>query len=84
MTDKKPRTHNAYVEKREGREVSRLIEIGTARIEKDGVGGHDVYLDRLPIGGFSGHIHLLPIGVKPPDPQSQAKRPGQVSDEVDS
>lgn len=79
MTDNKPRTHYAYVERREGREVSRLIEIGTARIEKDGAGGHDVYLDRLPIGGFSGHIHLLPIGVKPSDPQSQAKRPGQVS-----
>jgi hypothetical protein len=32
-------------------------------------------LDRLPIGGFTGHIDLSPVGVKPPDPDPQSERP---------
>jgi hypothetical protein len=29
----------------------------------------------LPIGGFTGHVFLSPIGVKPPDPEPQTERP---------
>ncbi len=65
MSDKKPLTHSAFAKKREGRTAFRWIEIGAARIESDAAGGHNVYVDRLPIGGFSGHIYLSPIGTNP-------------------
>jgi hypothetical protein len=69
MTKLQP-THIAYVLKRETRECGRWLEIGTASVRTDNSsGGHHVYLDRLPIGGFGGHILLQPIGVKPPDPE---------------
>jgi hypothetical protein len=62
-------THVAYVLKRETRTSGRWLEIGTAHIQSDGRnGGHHVYLDRLPIGGFGGHFLLHPIGAKPPEP----------------
>jgi hypothetical protein len=67
---KPPATHTAYVLKRETRSTGRWLEIGAAHIQSDGTsGGHHVYLDRLPIGGFAGHILLQPIGVLPPDPE---------------
>jgi hypothetical protein len=53
---------------------SRYIEIGHAHIEKDGE-IHHVFLDRLPIGGFTGHIYISPANVKPPDPQPEPERP---------
>jgi len=74
MTEK-PSTHTAYALRRESRLRSRWIEIGHARIYRDGNNVHHVYLDRLPIGGFSGHVHLSPVGVKPPEPEPQPERP---------
>jgi hypothetical protein len=70
----KPPTHAAYALRRESRTRSRYIEIGHARIEKAG-DIHQVFLDRLPIGGFTGHVFLSPIGVKPQDPEPQPERP---------
>ena len=70
----KPPTHGAYALRRESRLRSRYIEIGHARIEKYGE-VHHILLDRLPIGGFTGHVFLSPIGVKPPDPEPQPERP---------
>jgi hypothetical protein len=76
MAEKKPPTHTAYALKRETRTAFRWLEIGMARIENDGSGNHDIYVDRLPVGGFNGHIHLSPIGVKPEVPtQTQPARP---------
>jgi hypothetical protein len=76
-------THTAYVLKRETRTSGRWLEIGTAKIRPDGTtGGHYVYLDRLPIGGFVGHILLPPIGIQPPDPLPAPERPGE--DETES
>ena len=72
----KPPTHAAYALRRESRLRSRYIEIGHARIERTG-DIHHVFLDRLPIGGFTGHLFLSPIGVKPPDPEPQPERPGE-------
>jgi hypothetical protein len=85
MTDKKPLTHTAYAFKREGRRTGRWVECGSARIESGGVPGHHVYLDRTPIGGYTGHIYLLPIGVKPDDPPPQPVRPAEqpADDEED-
>jgi hypothetical protein len=79
MPEKKPPTHEAYALKRDAPRVpGRWIEIGSARIEGDANDGHNVFLDRLPIGGFTGHIYLSPIGVKPQAP-TQPQRPGQAS-----
>jgi hypothetical protein len=73
----KPSTHTAFALRRENRVSSRYVEIGRARIERDAGGAHHVYLDRLPIAGFSGHVYLSPNGVKPTDPEPEAERPGQ-------
>ena len=67
-----PATHTAYVLKRETRTTGRWLEIGTAYIESDGTtGAHQVYLDRLPVGGFAGHIRLQPVGMTPPAPEPE-------------
>jgi hypothetical protein len=82
MAEKKPLTHTAYALKRETRTVFRWLEIGMAHIENSGTGNHDIYVDRLPIGGFSGHIHLSPIGVTPNVPtQAQPVRPSDGEDD---
>jgi len=72
---KPPATHTAYVLKRETRTSGRWLEIGTANIQGDAAnGGHHIHLDRLPLGGFGGHILLVPTGAKPPDPSSEPER----------
>ena len=79
----KPATHTAYALRRENpaeplRRERRVkgywIEIGSARIESAG-NEHHIFLDRLPIGGFTGHVYLCPVGVKPPDPEGEPDRP---------
>jgi hypothetical protein len=75
MPDQQTPTHTAYALRRESRHRSRYIEIGHARIESVPNRVHHIFLDRLPIGGFMGHIFLSPVGVKMPDPESQAERP---------
>jgi hypothetical protein len=53
MTTGKTRT--AYITQRMGKRV-RLLEGGIAIEKSDGT--IDVFLDRMPVGGFSGHIHI--------------------------
>jgi hypothetical protein len=77
-----PRTHSAFAYKREGPRLKfgRWVEIGNGRIEQPrcpncgahpaGSKGH-VFLDRLPIGGFSGYVLLGQFGTKPPLPTPQ-------------
>jgi hypothetical protein len=85
MAERNPPTHAAYALKREGlRAAGRWIEIGSARIEGEAANGHHVFLDRLPVGGFSGHIYPSPVGVKPLDPEAQPQRPAPPSEEEDS
>jgi hypothetical protein len=74
MADR-PWTHNAYALRRDSRHRSRYIEIGHALIASDTGAIHHIYLDRLPIGGFTGHILLSLKGVKPPDPEAHPERP---------
>jgi len=77
---KSPATHTAYVLKRETRTSGRWLEIGAANIDVDGKNGvHHISIDRLPVGGFGGHITLHPVGTKPPDPQPEPERPGEES-----
>lgn len=80
MHDRRPHTHIAYAQKREGRTSYRWVEIGIARIESDGK-DHDVYIDRLPIGGFTGRIHLSPVGTKPEAPPARPAHSGQTTAE---
>jgi hypothetical protein len=75
MTARKEPTHTAYTLKRETRSVFRWLEVGVAHIDSTDKNGHHIYLDRLPIGAFTGHIHLSPIGVRPNDPEPQPERP---------
>jgi hypothetical protein len=71
-------THTAYAFKREGKKFGRWLEIGTARAEGDGP--IRVFLDRLPIGGFTGGVLLSPIGEAPPLPEPKPQRPEQDGD----
>ena len=79
MADKKAPTHTAYALKRESRSVFRWLEIGHARVDTVGQSTQHLHLDRLPIGGFSGHVILVPLGETPPDPQPQ--RPEDIMGE---
>ena len=69
-------THTAFAFKREGRKFGRWLEIGVARAE-DG-GQIRVFLDRLPIGGFTGGVLLAPVGTTPALPEPPPRRPGEV------
>jgi len=70
--------------KREGRTAFRWLEIGVARIEDDGRGHHQIYLDRLPVGGFNGRVYLSPTGSTPPDLKSEPQRPAQIPEALDA
>ena len=80
--DPKARTHTAYTMQRIGKKLGRWLEIGSGRIDQDGV---HVFLDRLPIGGFTGYVRLTPRGEPPPSPVPQ--RPAQAlgdGDDIES
>jgi hypothetical protein len=66
-------THAAFAFRREGKKFGRWLEVGTGRIDKENNLVH-VFLDRTPIGGFTGYVRLSPIGIEPPLPEPQ--RPG--------
>jgi hypothetical protein len=72
-------THTAFAFKREGRKFGRWLEIGVARAEEDGQ--IRVFLDRLPIGGFTGGVLLSPIGTVPEVPPPPPRRPGENDDD---
>ncbi|HEY1757671.1 MAG TPA: hypothetical protein VGG72_20025 [Bryobacteraceae bacterium] len=82
MTEK-PATHIAYALQRENpadpfrrerRVKAYWIEIGNCWIESAGA-PHRIFLNRLPTGGFTGHLYLWPVGVIPPEPEAQPERP---------
>ena len=97
--DDKARTHSAYAFKRETRVSGKWLDIGEARLEIDttrvpdhlrplvpqllGLMRGHVFLDRTPIGGFSGHVFITPIGEKPPVPKSQAQQIERESDPLE-
>jgi hypothetical protein len=79
---KPPATHTAFVLKRETRNRLRWLEVGEAELQLDGrSGSHNIYLDRLPVGGFTGHIVLHPCGTRPADPVPEPARPGESESE---
>ena len=79
----KPHTHTAFILKREGKrqKFGRWLECGVGRLDKDGT--ISVFLDRTPVGGFSGHIVLPPVGKKPPPPKPEPHRPGADDDDTE-
>jgi hypothetical protein len=68
MVEKKISTHRAYASKREGH-IFRWVEIGVASVHSDGK-GFEVYLDRLPVGGFDGHVLVRANDARPEDMES--------------
>lgn len=77
-----PLTHSAWIMKtdaiRRGRRLGRWIEEGDARHNPDGT--TDIYLHSTPIGGFDGHIQLIPKGRRPIDILSEPQRPDARDD----
>jgi hypothetical protein len=70
MADNKIPTHIAYALKRQGRNA-RWLEIGVASPHSDGK-GYDVLLDRMPVGGFSGHVLVRAKDAKLDDPETSS------------
>jgi hypothetical protein len=84
LDPKKPMTHIVWAQHYQGSRFREWVEIGRGCIEADGNGsttGH-VFTNRIPRGD-SGYSCLLPIGVRPKDPEPQAKRPAELSGEED-
>jgi hypothetical protein len=77
MADSKAPTHTAFTLKREGKRYGHWLEIGTGRLDSDGV-FHGI-LDRLPIGGWNGYVYYAPIGTQPPAPEPE--RPARTNDD---
>lgn len=71
-TGKPARTHAAFTVQKVGKKLGRWLEIGSGRIDPDGV---HLFLDRLPIGGFTGYVRLIPHGTEPPVPELSPRRP---------
>lgn len=75
-TGKSDHTHIAWAFQRLGRKSGTLLEVGTGRIDADRNIAH-VYMNRQPIGGYTGYVVLAPTGTKPPSPtQLQPQHPG--------
>lgn len=53
----------------------RLLEVGIGRIDPDRNIAH-VFMDRQPIGGYTGYVVLAPHGMKPEPPPPEPERPG--------
>ncbi|MGE0280198.1 MAG: hypothetical protein AB7P20_06240 [Rhizobiaceae bacterium] len=73
----KNHTHIAWAYQRTGKKHGRLLEVGSGRLDPDRNVAH-VVMTRLPIGGFSGYVQLLPHGTKPMPQQVQ---PEQAADD---
>jgi len=82
LDPKKPMTHIAWAQYYEGGRFREWVEIGKGRIENDGNGNliARAHTNRIPRGD-SGHTYLFPVGVRPPDPQPEAKRPRSNEEE---
>ena len=84
-TDKKP-THTAFALKREGRRQQhrRWLEIGIGWQREDG--SFQGFLDRTPLGGWTGFVHFEPSGrgAPPLPPERPAPRPGEPTAAAES
>jgi hypothetical protein len=85
MHQTKPLTHVLWLQKWEGGRFRKWLQVGKGRIEIDADGTATVhnFQDLTAIGGWSGYTCLLPIGVKPNDPEPIPKRPASPSGDVE-
>src|ERR1017187_7959072 len=75
MPDSKAPTHVAFAMKRLRKTRFIWLEIGRGSLDSNGV--FHGFLDRMPIGGFTGDVYFAPIGSQPPLPDPE--RPPNVS-----
>jgi hypothetical protein len=57
------KNYPAYAMHRRGKRF-RWVEVGFAKHRSDG-SGFDVFLDRMPVGGFNGHVDIRTDNTKP-------------------
>jgi hypothetical protein len=77
MADQPQPTHVAYVKKRLGKTHFVWLEIGRGRL--DDQGAFHGFLDRMPIGGFTGYLYFARLGEEPP--ALAPERPDKANDE---
>jgi len=65
----KPHTHTASTMQRVGKKFGRWLEVGSGYIDEDNIA--HAFLDRLPVGGFTGYVRLTPKGKPLPEPTPQ-------------
>jgi hypothetical protein len=78
----KSHTHTAYAFQRTGKKHGRLLEVGSGRIDRDRDIAH-VFMDRQPLGGYTGYVVLSPHGVKPSPSQMQPPHTSDGDDEAE-
>ena len=77
---KKP-THTAFALKREGKrqQFRRWLEVGIGWQREDG--SFHGFLDRTPIGGWTGFVHFEPTGKGPPPLPPERPAEQQATDD---
>lgn len=80
MPDSKDPTHNAIAMKRLSKTRFISLEIGKGRQDSDGV--FHAFIDRLPVGGFTGYVYFAPTGKEPPAPEPQ--RPDDTGEDEET
>jgi hypothetical protein len=85
MQQTKPLTHVLWLQKWEGGRFRESLQVGKGRIEIDEQGNASAhnFQDLTAIGGWSGYTCLMPLGVRPKDPELQPKRPAQSAEDGD-
>ena len=63
-TNNNRNTHTAYLYKRTGKRQGVLLECGSGRLDRER-NCAEVFLDRTPIGGWTGYLLLSPHNVTP-------------------
>jgi hypothetical protein len=83
MHQTKPQTHVLWLQKWEGGRFREWLPVGKGRIEIDENGNASAhnFQDLTAIGGWSGYTCLMPMGVRPKDPEPQPKRPQSGGEE---
>src|ERR1017187_10089618 len=72
MPDSKAPTHVAFAMKRLRKTRFIWLESGRGSLDSNGV--FHGFLDRMPIGGFTGYVYFAPIGTQPPLPEPERPR----------
>jgi hypothetical protein len=79
MQQTKVPTHTMWIQKWEAGKFREWLPVGKGWIDVDenGVPSVHNYQDLTSIGGWSGYSCLMPIGIRPKDPEQHPKRPNE-------